>query len=50
MRIVNESELSERRALRKELGLDIDPCASVKEKLARLDDEVAKLESAVELM
>lgn len=45
MRIVNESELAERRTLLQRLGLDLDPYASIKERLARLDDEVAKLES-----
>ena len=50
MRVVNESELSERRGLLEELGMNVDPYASVKEKLARLDDEVAKLESRVETL
>lgn len=47
MSIVNESELAERRALLAELGLDLDPYADLKKRLARLDDEVAKLETRV---
>lgn len=50
MYVVNEKELAERRALIEELGLDLDPYADLKKRLARLDMEVAKLESAVELM
>lgn len=50
MRVVNESELAERKALLKSLGLDLDPYASIRETLARLDNEVAKLETRVDNM